>query len=681
MRYLCALITGALVLVAAGAGAAYSQQATTTQPSSATTADGSAACDVALPGGVKALWTRTAAGGQSVVTEPGSVPALIAHVGSDVYAIPRSAPSPANPVNPATYDVTAAVSNTCGIHTATTATIGMGAGADDSTHGPGSFRLADLTINVLGVTGKPDAVALVFLRNVDDYQLADELLAPDDGVVKLQVPVGDYAAAAYTFDPVDGDAADELSIDPDFAVTGGAPTVTLDAADATSEIAVPTAPQAASLTGATLGIGRGSTEYPTEDDYWIGLDLGSNYPADPLYLTPTKRVSHGNFSVDGLFELASPSTASTGYTYHVDEPFTAVPASWPTSVPASSFAAVTRDYYARGAGNTEYVLDGAVPRVFTGSDPSPIAAFDFDTVRLVTAPYTDTEYFTATPDVVWQSAVSDDLDFNELMLDSPHSYRFGGGTTESFHQGAEHPGAPLDTGGIATECPACSAEGALEFDLYPIADSNPGSFGDGNVAFTGGDYEDYGYRLLRDGTVESSSSTLFPSGIEVSGLPAGTASYQLVTTLARSVSDDPLSTSQSTDWTFTADPRGGSGIPANWDCVDGTRDCTPLPLIYATYAVSDPTLNNGLSTGPHTLSLTLTHQQFSAAPGISGASVAVSYDGGGTWTQAPVSGRGGRYTASFTIPAGATGLSLKIGGWDAAGDRIDQTVLNAYTIG
>ena len=681
MRYLCALITGALILVAGGAGAAYSQQAATTQSPASATADGSATCDVALPGGVKALWTRTAAGGQNVVTEPGSAPALIAHVGSDVYAIPRSAPSPAHPVNPASYDVTAAVSTSCGIHTTTASTTGASAAADGSAHRPGSFRLADLTINVLGVTGQPDAVALVFLRNVDDYQLADELLAPDDGVVKLQVPVGDYAAAAYTFDPVDGDAADQLSIDPDFAVTDGAPTVTLDAADATSELAVPAVPRAASLAGAMLGIGRGSAEYPTEDDYWIGLGLGSNYPADPLYLTPTKPVTHGNFTVDGSFELTSPSTAGAGYDYHVDEPFSAVPASWPASVPASSFATVTRDYYARGAGNTEYVLDGAVPRVFTESDASPIVAFDFEILRLVTAPYTDTEYFTASPGVVWQSAVSDDLDFNELLLDSPHTYQAGAGTTESFHQGAQHPGAQLDTGGIATECPACSAEDALEFDLYPIADSNPGSFGDGNVALAAGDYEDYGYQLLRDGTVESSSSTLFPSGIEVSGLPSGTASYQLDTTLTRSVSDDPLSTSQTTDWTFTADPRGGFGIPANWECIDGTRECTPLPLIYATYAVSDPTLNNGLSAGPHTLSLTLTHQQFSSAPGISGASVEVSYDGGATWTQAQVSGRGGRYTASFTIPAAATGLSLKIGGWDKAGDRIDQTVLNAYTIG
>jgi hypothetical protein len=42
-----------------------------------------------------------------------------------------------------------------------------------------------------------------------------------------------------------------------------------------------------------------------------------------------------------------------------------------------------------------------------------------------------------------------------------------------------------------------------------------------------------------------------------------------------------------------------------------------------------------------------------------------------------VTGRGGRYTATFTAPAGAT-VSLRTSAADAAGGSITETLTNAY---
>jgi hypothetical protein len=183
--------------------------------------------------------------------------------------------------------------------------------------------------------------------------------------------------------------------------------------------------------------------------------------------------------------------------------------------------------------------------------------------------------------------------------------------------------------------------------------------------------------LLRDGTqIGSSSAAPLLTSVAV---PSGRARYQLVERTDRAVTTLPLSTSSQTTWTFTADPGHGPVVPANWSCVDGGSDCTPLPMLFAYYD-TDSSLTNSLAAGRHTLRLDVDHQERSDAPAVTGAEVSLSYDDGATWVPAHVSGGNGRFGARFTVPAtGGDGyVALRVSAWDGAGNRIDQTVLRAY---
>jgi hypothetical protein len=85
------------------------------------------------------------------------------------------------------------------------------------------------------------------------------------------------------------------------------------------------------------------------------------------------------------------------------------------------------------------------------------------------------------------------------------------------------------------------------------------------------------------------------------------------------------------------------------------------------------------STGPgrQVVRVTAGHLQLVKPITVTQASVSVSFDGDKTWHPAHVTGRGGRYTATFTAPAGAT-VSLRTSAADAAGGSITETISNAY---
>jgi hypothetical protein len=61
----------------------------------------------------------------------------------------------------------------------------------------------------------------------------------------------------------------------------------------------------------------------------------------------------------------------------------------------------------------------------------------------------------------------------------------------------------------------------------------------------------------------------------------------------------------------------------------------------------------------------------------------VSYDDGGTWKAASLTGAGGSYTATVRHPArkDTTGfVSLRYEVTDAAGGTLEQTVIRAYAL-
>jgi len=83
--------------------------------------------------------------------------------------------------------------------------------------------------------------------------------------------------------------------------------------------------------------------------------------------------------------------------------------------------------------------------------------------------------------------------------------------------------------------------------------------------------------------------------------------------------------------------------------------------------------------GAQTVRVTAGHLELAKAVAVTGARVAVSFDGGKSWHPAKVTGSAGSYTASFTAPVGAR-VSLRTGAADAAGGTVTETLINAYQV-
>jgi subtilisin family serine protease len=152
--------------------------------------------------------------------------------------------------------------------------------------------------------------------------------------------------------------------------------------------------------------------------------------------------------------------------------------------------------------------------------------------------------------------------------------------------------------------------------------------------------------LYRDGTVVGSSGTF--GSVDATGLPAGQASYKLVTTGTQKVS--PFSTRIDLEATFMSS-ADQPGVPIH---TVGFR-----PAVDA---------NNLTARTPVTV------LPFTAESGVV-VKIEYSDDAGATWRKAPVAGG----KAIFPTPAG-TSVSLRSTATDAAGNSTIQTVLDAYGI-
>jgi hypothetical protein len=155
-------------------------------------------------------------------------------------------------------------------------------------------------------------------------------------------------------------------------------------------------------------------------------------------------------------------------------------------------------------------------------------------------------------------------------------------------------------------------------------------------------------KLYRDGT-EIGSSTRFGS-IDVADLPAGKASYKLVTTGTQALW--PFSTRVDLEATFTS-----------------SADRTSVPIRTVVFR---PELdgNNTMERKPVTV---LPYEVKGGA--VTKVKIEYSDNAGATWRQAPVAGG----KAVFPTPAGKT-VSLRATATDAAGNSTTQTVIAAYSL-
>jgi hypothetical protein len=673
MRYrhaLITLVTGVAAVAAATTGAV---AATTGGPALhrpglsqlASSAGQSGSCQVTLPTGDRFQISVDAAGHQEVAaigaSASGSKHFESVQAAGHVYVLPEAAIPAllARRASLASYDVTDLAAAQCGQVSAT----------GEGPRVAGGYRLARVTVRTLDSTGAKVS-ALVTLVDVDSAKIGGEFVTTDNGLAKAAIPVGHWAALTLLSENTPDGTAYQFVTAPQVSVTDGT-VITLDARKATVNIPVPVTPRPSDFQSSDVVVGRGPGQLSTFSTT-LGTFADGGAPT-PVAVNPTAPVTLGTLGFEAFFDYTSPAGAAQPYTYDISEPgFGQIPASFPTVVKPASLARLDTSYYSQTPDRPEQEIPYSIPQGLNGSNRATIP---------FTAPLREAEYVTADPRIEWSKSVIGYMygSFNEMM-DSWRVYAPGQRVSVSYGREPQHPGVELDTGGRGIICPACREGDSLQFDIWPFNDNVPGRYGFPDYYPPPGFTETQAYQLYQDGSLTASA----PSGLLGVSLPASTdpASYRLVYDVTRQNVDFPLATASHTVWTFGSSHQSGRGVPGDWACLDRTRNCAPLPLLYAYYS-ADSNLLNQLGPGSHTLTLAVQHQEHSITAAISRASVAVSYNDGVTWTDAPVTGVDGSYQATFSVPAQSQTngfMAVKVSASDTAGNTIEQTVLRAYAI-
>ncbi|SES95609.1 S8 family serine peptidase [Nonomuraea wenchangensis] len=187
-----------------------------------------------------------------------------------------------------------------------------------------------------------------------------------------------------------------------------------------------------------------------------------------------------------------------------------------------------------------------------------------------------------------------------------------------------------------------------------------------------------GTRLYRNGT---EIPAVLMGGLPAYPMPKEAGDYRLTF-------DNP-GTGTSAEWTFRSATVTTDATPPTHVCVGFlagvTGPCRPEPVVFVAYDLTGGLgLDNSVPAGRrHTFDVRVYHSPATGStPAVAGLKVWASTDGGERWTAADVRrGRDGTWTASVSHPRHAKGaVALRAEAWDAAGNRVTQTSLSAYTL-
>ncbi|HEY3952262.1 MAG TPA: hypothetical protein VGM53_02715 [Streptosporangiaceae bacterium] len=243
----------------------------------------------------------------------------------------------------------------------------------------------------------------------------------------------------------------------------------------------------------------------------------------------------------------------------------------------------------------------------------------------------------------------------------------------SWNEPPVAPGAPLDPPGPGVQqaqpdryfkvCSGCRQGDTFWPTFYDTSGASPASIVAGPNGYAPADVQMYG----PDGQAISPTPV---QNITSFQLPAQQGRYKLVT--------------PSTTWDFTsAKPTTDDTLPGT-GCAGtalgiSTAHCQADPLVFLDYNAG-LSVANTITPGTRQIQVLGYHQDPSAPP-VTSLKLWTSTDGGTTWQPAKVTaGKDGHFTATYTIPAGATSVSIKAQASDAAGNDISQVIDDAYTV-
>ena len=557
---------------------------------------------------------------------------------------------------------------------------------------PPKFLMHTLTVTATNTSGQPDTGDDVTVLSADSLQRFDDFIESDNffsnGVTKFSVPAGHYwAVGDFLSFPRHGLPAERLDVLPQFTVSSDK-TVVMSAQAASSQIKMVTT-RPTVLSDLTVEFRRG-----TADGHTFSASWGANFP---IYVSPTTQPpTVGKLAVVTSAQLLSPKgAAGTPYQYNLGYANTSglIPSGRHVVTPAS-LATVNASYYSDVTGTGAQYRFGILPIQRNDFFLIPINPFP--------VPGQDTEYMTGNPGIQWLDSYSQT--YNNMaggQSDDFRSFHAGEQTSENWNAYPLHEGYNVNLIGpanLSPTLPSASRSGDnLTLDVTPFSDSTPGHGGNGG--FIGGqfgpvDHITGHYLIAENGKTIASGNPLqkfaqigtsgeFDTHVALSPQP-GTVRFVLNSGGSGKIF--ALTTSSQTVWTWRTAHEAGGTLPAGWTCTAGfqgqihpSRSCAVEPMMTLEYAVAGLSPTGSAPAGAQVVHLTAGHLQLAKAVAVTGAKVAVSFDGGKSWNPAAVTGSAGSYTASFTAPAGAK-VSLRTSAADAAGGTITETLVNAYQV-
>ena len=542
------------------------------------------------------------------------------------------------------------------------------------------FVMHTLTVTGTNLAGEPDTGDLVSVYNVDNLlKFGDPLETTnvfDDGSVKFSVPAGHYMAVGVFFNVSGSTVTGLRSVTlPQFTV-GADTRVAVDEPTATDQVQM-VAPQPAVTQDATFTTYRVTGNGDLIED---GFD-GGNVPLWTNETTEAPTVGTLQTGVTGY--LTSPRGASPAYDYNLAFTGTGgVIGPQQYTVTPGSVATISSGYFQDGGSIGGWEPLGIFAFQETGFVSADIFPFGL--------PQSLEQNFSAGPSLVWTNAYFQK--FSTLsggQTDSARVFTPGQTAAQNWNAYPLHPGPDVNLAGAANpfpELPSASRSGnTLTLVVTPFSDNTFGHTGSG---FSPGIFGSVGslrgsYVLRENGKkIAAGNAAALAEGGSSLFLQATLGSkpgvVRFVLTASRTGRIYHLSTASQTVWTWHTARRPGATVPAGWICVDGSRGCAVQRMMTLLYDVSGMAADGVAPPGPQQIQLTVGRLQGAPVSRVTGATVAVSVNGGTTWQPATVTpAGGGLFTVTFTAPPGAV-VSLRVHAADAAGDQITETITRGY---
>ncbi|GAB3886459.1 S8 family peptidase [Terrabacter terrigena] len=274
-------------------------------------------------------------------------------------------------------------------------------------------------------------------------------------------------------------------------------------------------------------------------------------------------------------------------------------------------------------------------------------------------PGTRTEYYTD-GGTQWSQLVISSFPFGEAMLGTKHTYPAGSVRSEAWHGGIVGPTAIQDENGVE-QLTAERQGGLMGFAPQMYGDdwghvAVPGSFGDAGSL-----------ELSRDGEVIGRSA--WTSG--VFEVPAEDSAYALTLRQSKFPSSAPFwkrSTQVTTTWGFRS-------------ALEPDVFSRGLPLLFPRVSLPEDGLKTLPAVAGQVLPIRVTGHAGYQPGEVVAAAFAVSYDGGSTWVDVPVTHNDGAWSAvvDHTGAAGRT-VATRVSVTDSKGASVTQTVQAAYAV-